>query len=202
MRLRRYPRATRSSGGAGPRRRPSLRPQFPFHWSAIPGRRHTGDLAAAQGEIAKLQALEEKLVQAKDNYWAKLVEAQRLGASAVASRAQGKDKEAIELARAAAALEDSMDKHPATPAAVLPARELYADLLLELGDPASALNEHEQSLRANPNRFRSIIGIARAAKVSGDIPKAKDTYRSVLALCSQADTERPELAEARAFLAN
>jgi tetratricopeptide (TPR) repeat protein len=166
------------------------------------GAAHTGDLAAAQAEIAKLQALKEKLVQAEENYWANLVEAQRLGASAVASRAQGKDTEAIELARAAADLEDSMDKHPATPAAILPARELYADLLLELGDPASALKEYEGSLRANPNRFRSIIGIARAAKLSGDPPKARAAYESLLELCSQADTERPELTEARAFLTN
>jgi tetratricopeptide (TPR) repeat protein len=166
------------------------------------GAAQTGDLAAAQAEIAKLQALEEKLIQAKDSYWANLVEAQRLGASAVTSRAQGKNKEAIELARAAADLEDSMDKHPATPAAVLPARELYADLLLELGDPESALTEYEQSLRANPNRVRSIIGIARAAKLSGDAPKARDAYQSVLALWSQADTERQELTEARAFLTN
>jgi tetratricopeptide (TPR) repeat protein len=166
------------------------------------GAAHTGDLAAAQAEITRLEALKEKLLEAKVTYWANLVESQRLGASAVAAHAQGQDKEALELARAAADLEDSMDKHPATPAAVLPARELYADLLLELGDPASALIEYEQSLRANPNRFRSIIGIARAAKLSGDPQKASDAYQSALALCSQADTERPELTEARAFLSN
>jgi tetratricopeptide (TPR) repeat protein len=166
------------------------------------GAAQTGDVAAAQAEIAKLQAIEDKLVQAEDSYWANLVEAQRLGATAVALRARGKDEEAIELARAAANLEDSMDKHPATPAAVLPARELYADLLLELGDPASALKEYEQSLRADPNRFRSLIGIARAAKLSGDLPRARDAYQSLLELCSQADTERPELTEARAFLSN
>jgi tetratricopeptide (TPR) repeat protein len=95
-----------------------------------------------------------------------------------------------------------MDKHPATPAAVLPARELYADLLLELGDPAAALKQYEQSLRANPNRFRSIIGIARAAKLSGDPERAEGAYENLLVLCSQADTDRPELAEARAFLSN
>ncbi|MCI0429919.1 MAG: hypothetical protein L0210_05180 [Rhodospirillales bacterium] len=165
------------------------------------GAAHMGDLAGAEMEIATLQGLEDKLIKAKNSYWAKLVESQRLGASAIASRAQGKDKEAIELARAAADLEDSVDKHPATPAAVFPARELYADLLLELGDPASALNEYEQSLRADHNRFRSILGIARAAELTGDLAKAKNAYQSLLALCNQADTDRPELSEAREFLA-
>ena len=166
------------------------------------GAAHTGDLVAAQGEIAKLSALNEKLAQAKNVYWANLVEAQRLGASAVALHAQGKDEEAIELARMAADLEDSVDKHPATPAAVLPARELYADLLLELGQPSAALEEYARSLEANPQRFRSILGIARAAKQSGDSSKARDSYRSLLELASAADVDRPELKEARGFPTN
>jgi hypothetical protein len=165
------------------------------------GAAHTGDLVAAQAEIATLQELNEKLAQAKNTYWANLVEAQRLGASTVTLHAQGKD-EAIELARAAAELEDSMDKHPATPAAVLPARELYADLLLELGDAPSALEEYERSLGANPHRFRSLLGIARAARQSGDSSRARDAYQRLLELSSEADTERPELMEARAFLTN
>jgi tetratricopeptide (TPR) repeat protein len=165
------------------------------------GAAHTGDLVAAQAEIATLQELNEKLAQAKNTYWANLVEAQRLGASTVTLHAKGKD-EAIELARAAAELEDSMDKHPATPAAVLPARELYADLLLELGDAPSALEEYERSLGANPHRFRSLLGIARAARQSGDSSRARDAYQRLLELSSEADTERPELMVARAFLTN
>jgi hypothetical protein len=54
------------------------------------------------------------------------------------------------------------------PAEVLPARELLADLLLELNDPAAALKEYEQSVSTERNRFRSILGIARAAKQTGD----------------------------------
>jgi hypothetical protein len=38
----------------------------------------------------------------------------------------------------AADLDGAMDKHPATPAEVLPARELLADLLLELNNPGAA----------------------------------------------------------------
>lgn len=166
------------------------------------GAAHTGDLAAARAQIAALEALNKKLTQAKNTYWANLVEAQRLGASAVALHVQGKDGEAVELARAAADLEDSMDKHPATPAAVLPARELYADLLLELGDPSAALEEYARSLAANPHRFRSILGIARAAQRSGDSPKAREAYQRLLELASEADSERPELMEAKAFLTN
>jgi tetratricopeptide (TPR) repeat protein len=166
------------------------------------GAAHTGDVAGAQAEIARLQSLNEKLVEAKSEYWAKQVEVQRLGASAAASHAQGKKEEALELARAAAKLEDSMDKHPATPAAVLPARELLADLLLDLGDGQAALIEYEQVLRSEQNRFRSILGVARAAQQSGDAAKAKDAYQRLLTLSAQATGDRPELAEAKAFLTN
>lgn len=184
-------------------------PLEPFPWAEAMlaftralGAAHTGDLAAARAQIATLAALEGKLTKAKNSYWASLVEAQRLGASAVALHAEGRDEEAVKLALAAADLEDSMDKHPATPAAVLPARELHADLLLELGNPAAALAEYERALAANPHRFRSLLGIARAARQADDPAKARDAYQSLLALASDADSDRPELLEARSFLTN
>src|SRR5207248_7862807 len=136
----------------------------------------TGDTAGAQAEIAKLQALKDKLAEAKDTYWANQVEVQRLGAAGMLAHAQGDDKKAVELVRAAAELGATMDKHPASPAEVLPARELLADLLLALNDPAAALTEYEQSVRIERNRFRSILGIARAAKQTGDTQKAREAY--------------------------
>jgi len=188
-------------------------PPMPFPWERFPwaeamisftralGAAHTGDIAGAQTEIAKLQSLKEKLDQAKDDYWAKQVEVQRLAASGILTHAQGNDKQAVELVRAAADLDASMDKHPATPAEVLPARELLADLLLELNDPAAALKEYEQSVSTERNRFRSVLGIARAAKQTGDTAKAREAYGKLVTLAS-ADANRPELAEAKAFLAN
>ena len=189
------------------------RPSMPFPWERFPwaeamvsftralGAAHTGDIGSAETEIAKLQSLKEKLDQAKDDYWAKQVEVQRLAASGILAHAKGNDRLAVELVRAAADLDATMDKHPATPAEVLPARELLADLLLELNDPAAALNEYEQSVSTERNRFRSILGIARAAKQTGDTAKARDAYGKLVALTS-ADADRPELAEAKAFLTN
>jgi tetratricopeptide (TPR) repeat protein len=188
-------------------------PPMPFPWERFPwaeamvsytralGAAHTGDVAGAEMEIAKLQSLKEKLDQAKDDYWAKQVEVQRLAASGILAHAKGNDKEAKELVRAAADLDASMDKHPATPAEVVPARELLADLLLEVNEPAAALKEYEQTVSAERNRFRSILGIARAAKQSGDAAKAHEAYGKLVTLAG-ADSVRPELAEAKAFLAN
>ena len=166
------------------------------------GAAQTGDIPGAQAEIAKLQSLENKLLEAKDSYWANQVEVQRLGAASILAHVQGDDKKAVELARAAADLDATMDKHPATPAAVLPARELLADLLLELNEPGAALKEYEQALRNDPNRFRSILGRARAAKQLGDIAASRDAYQKLVALSTSAVSERPELSEAKAFLTN
>ena len=94
-----------------------------------------------------------------------------------------------------------MDKHPVTPAPVVPARELLGDLLLDLNRPADALKEYEATLVAEPNRFRSLYGAARAAERAGDAARARMNYTVLVGLCGNADTERPEMREAKAFLA-
>ena len=83
----------------------------------------------------------------------------------------------------------------------MPARELLGELLLELNRPAQALSEFEATLTVEPNRFRSLFGAGRAAELSGDMGKAKVFYTKLMGICEKADTERPELREARAFLA-
>lgn len=164
------------------------------------GTARTGDITGARREVEKLQSLRDTLVQAKNTYWADQVEVQRRAAVAALARAQGQNQDAVNLLRSAADLEGSMDKHPVTPAPIVPARELLGELFLELNQPDQALREFEGSLAAEPNRFRSLFGAARAAELSGDTGKAKTFYMTLLALCDRADTQRPELQQARAFL--
>jgi hypothetical protein len=76
------------------------------------GDAHSGDAAGAQAEITKLQSFEDKLLAAKDTYWANQVKVQRLGASGILVHVQGDDKKAVELVRAAADLEATMDSIP------------------------------------------------------------------------------------------
>jgi tetratricopeptide (TPR) repeat protein len=165
------------------------------------GGARTGNITDAQAEIAKLQSLEDSL-KGKDAYWANQIEVQRLGAAGIFAHVQGDDTKAVELVRAAADLETTMDKHPVTPSSVLPARELLADLLLELNQSAAALKEYKEVLRTDPNRFRSLLGEARAAKQSGDAAAAHDAYQKLVTLSASAAPERPELTEAKAYLTN
>jgi tetratricopeptide (TPR) repeat protein len=165
------------------------------------GDAQTGNIAGAETEIGRLQSLEDKL-KGNDTYWANQVEVQRLAAAGILAHVRGDDKTAVALVRVAADLDATMDKHPATPSSVLPARELLADLLLELNEPAAALIEYQAMLNTDPNRFRSLLGEARAAKQTGDSVTAHDAYQKLVALSKPVGPARPELAEARSYLTN
>jgi tetratricopeptide (TPR) repeat protein len=165
------------------------------------GLARSGDPAAAGAEVAALGALRDSLEARKDSYWATIVDAQRLAASAWVAHANGDDAAAVELARQGAELEETVEKHPVTPGPLLPARELEGDLLMELGRPADALRAYEATLDREPNRARTIYGAAVAAEKSGDTATARARYEELSRLMARADASRPEPKAAKAFLA-
>lgn len=164
------------------------------------GAARSGNADRARKDMDRLQSLYEALVKAKQPYWAEQAEIQRQVIAAWIARAEAKNQEALRLMRAAANLEDKTEKHIVTPGPIVPARELLGEMLLELGNPVQALKEFEASHRAEPNRFRGLYGAAKAAELSGDREKARTLYTRLLEICEKADTERPELQEAKAFL--
>jgi predicted Zn-dependent protease len=172
-----------------------------IHFARAIGAARTGDSASARQEVQELTAIREALIFAKGDYdWAGQVEIERQVASAWLAHAEGHNDDALRLARAAADLDDASDKHPVTPGAILPAREQFGELLLELKQPSAALQEFETSLRSAPNRFNGLYGAARSARLAADPKKAKIYYAKLMALSRQADSARPELEEAKAFL--
>jgi tetratricopeptide (TPR) repeat protein len=172
------------------------------HFARAVGAARTGDTASARQDVEKLAAIRQALVEVKGDYdWAKQVEIERQVASAWLAHAEGRSAEALRLMRAAAELDDATEKHSVTPGAILPAREQLGELLLELKQPAAALQEYETSLRRAPNRFNGLYGAARAARLAADQKRARTYYGKLLASCRRADSSRPELEEARAFLA-
>jgi tetratricopeptide (TPR) repeat protein len=150
--------------------------------------------------MERLASLRESLVQAKQSYWQEQVNVQLKVLDAWFAYAEGQHEQALEIMRSAADAEDATDKHPVTPGPLVPARELLGEMLLEVHQPAQALKEFETSMRVEPNRFRGLYGAARAAQLSKDHKKAGTYYTKLLALSQEADTQREELQEARAFL--
>jgi tetratricopeptide (TPR) repeat protein len=88
-----------------------------------------------------------------------------------------------------------------TPGAILPARELLGDALLELKRPAEALKAYEGSLTNAPNRFYGLAGAARAADAAGQPDQAKKHYKALIALCGPR-CARPEARTAQTYLSN
>lgn len=173
-----------------------------IHFARAVGLARTGNTASARQEVEQLAAIRQTLAEMKEGYdWAKQVEIERQVAAAWLAYAEGKHEESLGLMRAAADLDEATEKHPVTPGNILPAREQLGELLLELKQPAAALRAFEAALRRAPNRFNGLSGAARAAMLAGDRQKAKSYHGKLLTLCRYADSGRPEIQEAKAFLA-
>src|SRR5207245_3998999 len=165
------------------------------------GSARSGGLDSARQNMEQLQRIKEQLVQAKQDYWAQQVEIQRSAAAAWVACAEGKKDEALKLMRSAADQEDASQKDVAMENRLWPMRELLGDLLLAMNEPAQALKEFELSLDSARNRYRGFYGAAKAALRAGDPQKARAYYEKLVTLCSYADSERPELSEAKQYLA-
>ena len=165
------------------------------------GMARTGDLAGAKAEIEAIKALRAALEKSNQSYWADRSEEQMLAISAWVALKEGAPDQALRFMRAAADGEDGSVKHVAMENRLYPLRELFAELLLETGQPAAALSEFEAALKQTPNRYRAFLGIARAANAAGDRQKASEYYGKLVDLAKNADTERQEIREAKNFLA-
>ncbi len=164
------------------------------------GAARSGDAAAAEQAASDLGVRHQKLADAGNIYWARELEIQQRAVAGWIAFAHKNVDDALKLMREAADLEDRNEKHIVTPGRILPARELLGDMLYETGQPVLALREYEASQQREPNRFRGYYGAARTAEAAGDRDKAVMYYGKLLTLAKNADTERPELAHARAYV--
>jgi tetratricopeptide (TPR) repeat protein len=164
------------------------------------GAARRGDAAAARAEVAALDAVGRSLARRPEPYWARIAEIKRDAAEAWRLFASGDTAGGLALAAAAADSEDVTDKHPVTPAELLPARELQADMLLAAGRHQEAVAAYRATLAREPGRARSYYGVGRAAQKAGDHEAAAKAYEGYLKAMDGGDGRRPELTTARAFL--
>jgi hypothetical protein len=172
------------------------------HFARLLGSVHAGNSEAAQLELVRLNQLHDTLQRQKDVYKAKQVAVQIKTGSAWIDFEAGKKLQALSVMKAAADMEDSVLKHPVTPGEVLPARELYADMLLQMKQNKDALLAYEEVLQKSPNRFNSLYGAAVAAGKFGNKEKAVLYFKQLNAIAGSSGSDRAELRTARAFLNN
>jgi tetratricopeptide (TPR) repeat protein len=106
--------------------------------------------------------------------------------------AKDDNKKALKLMRSAANKQDQEDSGDFT----VPAREMLADMLMELHQPGQALAEYESVLRMSPNRFNYLYGAAAAAQMASDSTKAKSYYSKLRENCPPT-ADRAELQKTR-----
>jgi hypothetical protein len=172
------------------------------HFARALGAARSGKPQAAAADVEKLAELRDKLRDAKDNYWSEIVDIQRQVAAAWVLHAEGKHEQALAAMSAAADAEDRTEKHVITPGPLAPARELYGFMLLDRGMAKEALAAFEATKTKEPNRLQANAGAAKAASALGDKAGARQSYQQLVTLTASADTERPEVAAAKAFLAS
>lgn len=109
---------------------------------------------------------------------------------------------AIELMKSAVELEEKMGAPSGPPSLIKPAQELYGEILLRAGKPDAAVEQFNNALLRQPNRARSLLGLARATAKSGNQAEARVIYSKFLEQWKQADEGLPELREAREYVRN
>jgi tetratricopeptide (TPR) repeat protein len=174
-----------------------------IHFARSLGALHLNDVNTAKKELANLKSLHDKLTKQIDNKQeAAQVAIQVKTAEAWIEYKQGNNEKALELMKEAADMEDGTEKHPVTPGEVIPARELYAGMLLEMNKPVLALENFELDLKTHPNRFNGLYDAAIAAEKAGDKEKAILYFKKLVEVSDPKNCKRPELDHARSFLSS
>jgi tetratricopeptide (TPR) repeat protein len=165
-------------------------------WAAIGvGAARAGNAQRAAEAKQSLEKLHEQTTKLHNDYWAKQIQVQISEVDAWMAQQSGNAAKAATAMTAAADLEESMDKHAVTPGAVVPAREMLGQLLLEQKHPQESLAAFQAVLRVAPKRFNALYGAASAADAAGKATDANRYFKELIEV--SVGNERPELARAR-----
>jgi tetratricopeptide (TPR) repeat protein len=170
--------------------------QLVTYWGRAVAAGHLHDAAAAQDALKHYDELLEATRKGPRSYIADSLKNEHEVVRAWTAYAAGKSDDAVRLLRAVADDQDKIGKGETA----LPAREMLADMLLELQRPQEALTEYEISLRTDPNRFNGLYGAAQAATQAKQREKADAYYAQLLKNCEGSRSDRSELAQAKTVL--
>ena len=123
-----------------------------------------------------------------------------LEVAALSLSSKGEHDRAIGLMREAVTLEEKMGPPSGPPGLIKPSHELFGEILLRAGRLKDSSEQFRIALLRQPNRARSLLGLARAAAKADNESEARSAYGKLVAQWQQADPDLPELREARAYL--
>lgn len=170
-----------------------------IHFARSLGAVHLNNINEAKAELENLRSLHNNLLNGSDKQQETQVAVQIKSIEAWIEYKQKNDKKALELMKEAADLEDRSEKHPVTPGEVIPARELYGEMLLEMNKPSLALKNFELDLKTHPNRFNALYDAGIAAEKTGNKEKATVFYKKLIEISDPKNCKRTEVDHARFF---
>ncbi|HTZ98456.1 MAG TPA: hypothetical protein VMB18_18785 [Terriglobales bacterium] len=167
------------------------------YWARAIGSARSGHPDEARKDILQIETIHKTLVRQGKKLFGQAVEEDLQEATAWADHADGKNDAAIKSLRAIAEKQEAEGDEPLA----IPAREMLADMLLEMKRSDQALTEYEADLKYNPNRFDGLYGAARAAEMAGKSDQANTYYADLVKVCAGSSSGRPELSHAKSLLA-
>ena len=176
------------------------RSQDTTYWARAIGAARGGDTEGAKSEVKELAGVVARRdgESKSSGYEVSGEKATDLAeAEAWLAYAQGDTGRAIVLMRAASDREDAKGVESTT----MPAREMLGDMLMQSKKPGEALEAYKIVLTESPSRFDALMGAAQASEAVGDTHAARGYYAKLVEITGGTG-DRPELKEARAFLAN
>jgi tetratricopeptide (TPR) repeat protein len=177
-------------------------PKAMLHFSRALGFTNTGNSLAAQKELDILINLRDRLNEAKNSYESGQVTIQIESIRGWIEYSKGNTEKAIKYMKLATKLESETSKAAVTPGEIIPAEELLADLYMLSGKPKEALKSYELNLKGRPFRFNGIYGAAKAAQKLDNNELAAYYFEKLIKVSKDINSSRPELSEAKDFLAN
>jgi tetratricopeptide (TPR) repeat protein len=148
------------------------------YWARTVAQGHLREPLAARADLERHDSLMEEVKHGGNAYFAESTGAQISRGEMLAwvAFAQSRGADALKLMRDSADLQDKVGQGEVD----IPAREMLADILLELHQPDQALIEYERALAQSPNRFNGLYNAGTAAEALGDRAKAASYYSALL----------------------
>jgi tetratricopeptide (TPR) repeat protein len=172
--------------------------QMITYWARTIGSARMGDVQATRANAKKFDEAIEATRKSKYAYMLDGPNSSRGEVEAWLAFAEKNNDEALRQMREVADTQDKLGKAEVD----IPAREMLADMLLELNQPENALVEYEKSMKIDPNRFNGLAGAAQAAQAAHQPQKANSYYAQLLKNCDDGShSDRPELGRAKMMLA-
>jgi tetratricopeptide (TPR) repeat protein len=171
------------------------------YWARAVAAGHLHQPHLARDSLAGYEALAEKTRKGKSAYEvestaARIVHDEIL---AWAAYAEGNNDAALKGMRESADLQDKVGQGEVD----IPAREMLADMLLELKRPQEALVEYQRSLALSPNRLNGLFNAGMAAEAAGDRNQAQKYYATLLEQTdSGSQSSRSEFDHAKSVVAS